>query len=123
MNYWRCIDRDGYGDDPEYRNSLLKTLGIKDDDEDVDKLIIQRVDELYKDVGHHFVKCLESLSESPSRSQYFLLFGKSLTDSDLFVFLFSFDTFFHMSKCIDQIVATGTIKPDQLAPLLRICSK
>ena len=123
MKYWTCIERNDYTNDTEYRDSLLKTLGIKDDDEDVDKLLIQRVDSLYQHFGHHFSGCYKNLRESPSRSQYLLLLGKSINDSDLFVFLFSFETFFHMSKCIDQVVADGTLLPEQLAPLLRICSK
>ena len=123
MNHWKCLPRNGYGNDVEYRSSLLSTLGIRDEDPEVDLLTIKKVDELYKDVGSHFKECIAGLRESPSRAQYIMLYGPEPTDADLFVFLLSFDTFFHFSKCIDQIVTNESVDSETMAPLLRICSK
>ena len=123
MNHWKCLTRSGYGDDIEYRSNLLATLGIGNDEPEVDKLTIRKVDELYADVGHHFEECIKSLRKSPSRAQYIMLYGPEPTDADLFVFLLSFDTFFHFSKCVDQIVVNQSIDTETMSPLLRICSK
>lgn len=122
MNHWKCLPRNGYGNDVEYRSSLLTTLDIGDTEPDVDLLTIKKVDELYKDVGSHFKECIAGLRGSPSRAQYIMLYGPEPTDADLFVFLLSFDTFFHFSKCVDQLVANQKIDSEAMAPLLRICS-
>ena len=122
MNHWQTNLRSGYGNDIEYRRSLLGSLNIADNDIDVDKIIVQKIDSLYEEIGSHFTDCLLSLKRSPSRAQYILLLGTSPRDVDLFVFLFAFDTFFYLSKCLDSIAEVGHIDTDAHASLLRICS-
>ena len=123
MNRWNCIERNGYGTDVEYRSNLLATLGIDDGDCNVDELIMEGVDALYTEIGPRFKACLTALRSSPSRAQYLMLYGANPSDADLFVFLLSFDTFFHFSKCVDEIAASQRINEKTMEPLLRICSR
>tara|TARA_Y100000389_G_C17471266_1_gene531331 strand:+ start:18787 stop:19167 length:381 start_codon:yes stop_codon:yes gene_type:complete len=109
--------------DMEYRAAIVDAFGIDDDDhDDIEAKIAETMDCLFKAVGSQFSTPIQSLKSSPTKSQYLLLFGKDLSDQDIFVMLTSYDTFPYFAACLNDLKRHNIISELNMENLVHACS-
>ena len=105
----------------QYRNLLLASMGIDCDTPDLWGVLASHSDDVFAEVGHMFREAIIELRQSPSKSQYLLLFGSEASENDVFVLLFSFDTFVQLARCLNDIKTLGEIDTAHMKELVVAC--
>ena len=108
-------------DDTQYRNLLIASMGIDGDTPDVWEVLGRRSDALFAEVGHLFGEAIGTLRESPTKSQYLLLFGREASDRDVFVLFFSFDLFAYTAQCLNDLKTVGDVDQTHMKDLVVAC--
>ena len=108
-------------DDTQYRTLLLASMGIDGDAPDVWEVLGKRADDLFAEVGQLFGEAIRALRESPTKSQYLMLFGREASDKDVFVLFFSFDLFTYVARCLNDIKTVGDVDQTHMKDLVVAC--
>jgi len=124
LDRWTVIDSPAASlpeDDSQYRDLLLASMGIDSDAPDMWEVLGRRSDDIFEEVGHLFGEAIAALRDSPTKSQYLLLFGREASDKDVFVLLFSFDLFAQVGQCLNDIKTLGEVGQTHMKDLVVAC--
>lgn len=106
-------EKDEYYKDNQYRTDFLEVFNLKEYDEKIIEKVRNEIYSKYK--GHkQFIDIFREFRENQKR------FPFDLSDETILTFLFSFDYFFYIHRCIAELIINKEISDETYNNLIYI---